>query len=154
MIPSVGCVDHYAEERGAVLVLTAILLPVLVGFAALALGGSVLYAGKQDVQRATDLGALSAAANAPTVSVDAGAVSTPFDLDGFVKSQPAGGGLFDDGTWATTGCEWSQTRQFTGGRSRVFNAFGTPGGCTQTWEWENPVLASLATCLADATDVN
>src|SRR4051794_39699868 len=117
MIPSVGCVDHYAEERGAVLVLTAILLPVLVGFAALALGGSVLYAGKQDVQRATDLGALSAAANAPTFPVDASAFPPPFALEGFVKSQPGGGGLFDDGPGPPPGCEWSQTRQFTGGRS-------------------------------------
>src|SRR3954469_1684759 len=120
MIPSVGCVDHYAEERGAVLVLTAILLPVLVGFAALALGGSVLYAAKQDVQRAADLGALAAAANAPTVSMNDGVVRMPFDLDGSLASDPNTAPLFDDASWYDYGCTWSKGQQFSGQRSRMF----------------------------------
>ena len=67
------------NERGTTLIMTALLLPVLVGFAALSLGATTAYVAKNDLQRAADLGATAAAAMAPTVAVSDAGVDTPLD---------------------------------------------------------------------------
>lgn len=55
------------SERGSVMVLTALLLPALVGFAGLGMGGSMVRAASDEAQRTADLAALAAAASIPTL---------------------------------------------------------------------------------------
>src|SRR5256885_4478331 len=61
--------DH---ERGAVMVLTALIMSVLAVFAGGTMAAVTLYGANQEGRRAADLDALAAAANLPTANL------TPF----------------------------------------------------------------------------
>lgn len=55
------------DEEGATMVTTALLLPVLFGFAALAVDGSILFLAKRQIQTIADSGALYGAHEAITI---------------------------------------------------------------------------------------
>lgn len=60
----------HTDERGATAVLVGVLLPVLLAFSALGVGTLALSGAKQELQRAADAGALSAAARLPVVDTN------------------------------------------------------------------------------------
>ncbi|MDQ1402931.1 MAG: hypothetical protein QOG03_1247, partial [Actinomycetota bacterium] len=55
------------DERGVTLILTAMVLPILVVFAALGIGGAVVRATADETQRAAELSALAAATSQPNL---------------------------------------------------------------------------------------
>jgi hypothetical protein len=137
-----------SDERGAVLIVTALLVPALVLCGALAFGVTTLWTGRQDVQRAADLGALAGAAALPT------AVSPTLPIDGSTYLQDLGSPL-DATDWRQRACEVVR-RQFLDGRSPVSNglrADDDPMHCTATFQWESPLLATLAACADDVAEL-
>lgn len=145
MSPKVVRADD--SERGAVLIITALLVPALVLCGALAFGVTALWTGRQDVQRATDLGALAAAANTPTVS-------TELPIAGLKLFQQLGAPL-DASDWRQRACEVTR-RQFVDGRSPVatgLRADTTTPSCTVQFQWESPLLATLGACVQDVAEL-
>jgi hypothetical protein len=55
------------SERGATLILTALILPVIVMFAGLGVGGAIVRSASDETQRTADLSALAAAESVPTL---------------------------------------------------------------------------------------
>jgi hypothetical protein len=55
------------NERGATLILTALMLPVIVLFAGLGMGGAVVRSASDETQRTADLSALAGAESVPTL---------------------------------------------------------------------------------------
>ena len=145
MLPSV--VRPGADERGAVLIVTALLVPALILCGALAFGVTTLWTGRQDVQRAADLGALAGAADLPT------AVTPALPIAGTTLLQDLGSPL-DASDWKQRACEVVR-RQFIDGRSPVASGFGDRSAmsCTTRFEWESPLLATLAACAADVAEL-
>lgn len=138
------------SEAGVTTIMAALLVPVVLGVGTLALGATTTYVAKQDARRAVDLGAVAAAANAPSASVSGSAVTSPFDVDG-VTTTLGLSSAFTRSDWAQTACEVTQ-RQLDGDRSRVLQSFRDADlepSCTTTWGWENPVTGALASCAAD-----
>src|SRR5437764_15357354 len=74
----------HRDERGSVLVTTAVLLVAVAALAGLALAGGAVYAADQEGRRASDVAALAGAAALPTIDVGTGpnplAVPTPAQL--------------------------------------------------------------------------
>jgi hypothetical protein len=131
-----------------VLIVTALLVPALVLCGALAFGVTTLWTGRPDVQRAGDLGALAGAAALPT------AVSPALPIDGSTYLQDLGAPL-DAADWRQRACEVVR-RQFLDGRSPVANglrADDDPMTCTATFQWESPLLATLAACTDDVAEL-
>src|SRR5688572_3504021 len=67
----------WRDEQGALLVLTAILVPAIVLLGALTFGITSLWTSHDDVQRGVDLGSTAAAAATPTAAVTPGAATLP-----------------------------------------------------------------------------
>lgn len=99
-------------ERGAVAVLMALWLPVLLGAAALGVGVLTLAGGERELQRAADAGALAAASQLPLVEV--GAASTVGDL------LPSGSTVQERACGVATA---------NLGEARLTSAFATTTGC-------------------------
>src|ERR671918_531680 len=55
------------KERGSALILTALVMPVLVLFAGLGIGGAVVRSSADETQRTANLTAAAAAAQVPTL---------------------------------------------------------------------------------------
>jgi hypothetical protein len=130
-----------------VLILTALLVPALVVCGALAFGVTALWTGRQDLQRAADLGALAAATDVPSVSGQ-------LPISGLKLFQ-----RFDDPLHAD---DWHDRAravvvdQFADGRSPVATAFQTTDGAPSAavaWAWVSPLLASLRACAADVAEL-
>ena len=126
------------NERGATLIVTALSVPVLIAFGAVAVGITSLWTSHHDVQRAADLAALSAAANSPTLSLD-------IPVSGSDWSCPVSGDA-DPSSWRERP-NAVVAQQLTDGRSIVSTAYGeaTPDVCAQ-WQYESPLLAMLGFC--------
>lgn len=136
------------DERGAVLIVTALLVPALVIFGALAFGVTTLWTGRQDVQNAVDLGALAAAANTPTVSPE-------LPINGQDLFQTLTPGL-DPLDWRQRACDVAY-RQFADGRSPVSNGLrdgDAAPACNVAYEWESKLLATLAACAQDVAELD
>jgi hypothetical protein len=129
-----------------VLVFTALTVPVVVIVGALALGLTTLWTSRQDVQRSADLGALAAAANAPTLSSE-------LPLSGLTLLQDLEMPL-DPLTWRERACAVAKA-QLVGGRAAISNVFsdGDVPSCQPTWKFESPLLAVLDGCLRDIDDL-
>lgn len=137
------------DESGAVLIITALLVPALILTGALAFGITTLWTGRQDVQRAADLGALAGAAALPT------AVSPELPINGTTLFQSLGGNPLDATDWRQRACEVTR-RQFLEGRSPVstgLRADSTAPSCTVRYQWESPLLATLAACVDDVAEL-
>lgn len=134
------------DESGAVLILTALLVPALIAVGALALGVTTLWTGHHDVQRAADLGALAAAANTPTASND-------LPLEGMARFHRLDE-LLDPTDWQQRPCA-VVGQQLTGGRSVVANAFSDDeaAACDAVWTPESQLLAALGACAADIAEL-
>ncbi|MEN3271953.1 MAG: hypothetical protein V7636_714 [Actinomycetota bacterium] len=136
-----------SNERGAVLIVTALLVPALVICGALAFGVTTLWTGRQDVQSAVDLGALAAAADTPTVSPE-------LPIDGQDLFQNLTPGL-DPTDWHQRACAVAY-KQFADGRSPVTNglrAGDAAPSCNVSYEWESQLLATLAGCAQDVAEL-
>ena len=135
------------NEQGAVLVITALLVPALIVAGALAFGVTTLFTGRQDAQRAVDLGALASATNLPTVSPE-------LPINGTDLFQTLTPGL-DPLDWKQRACAVAYD-QFADGRSPVANgmrADDTPPDCNVSYLWESPLLATLAACAQDVAEL-
>lgn len=135
------------DDRGAVLILTAMTIPVVVAFGAFALGLTTLWTSRQDVQRSTDLAALAAAANTPTASVD-------FPLFGTSAVCPPDLTDPDPSDWRERPF-YVVGNQLAGGRSAVSTAFsdGHPRVCAE-WSYESPLLGAIGACVANIAELD
>ena len=73
--------NHNSNERGAIFVLVAILIVVLIGFAALAIDISSLYQEKRTLQNGADAAALAVAKDCALTSCDPSIADTYADLN-------------------------------------------------------------------------
>src|SRR5439155_10643603 len=145
-------VGNARDERGAVLVLTAFLVPALIALGALSIGITSLWAEHDDVQRAVDLGALAGAADTPTLDAASMAATFPAAIGGIVSSTPVGSAL-DPTRWDERPCAVT-AQQLASGRSTMVNAFKTADGtCTKEWQFESPFLAAAYACSLNVLDV-
>lgn len=122
-------------ERGAISVLVAILLPVLLVASAMAMDVLAVSTAEREHQRAADAGALAAAAAVPLVNLSA---------------IPLAGGAWAPGdAGGARGCTVATTMAADGPSTRA-NGSG-PTGCTVTWEPDDPAL--LTTLLGSANSI-
>ena len=142
------------DERGAVLVMTALLIPALIAMGALSIGVTSLWAEHDDLQRSVDLGALAGAADTPTVDASAFAAMFPSAITG-VTTTLSLGGVLDGTSWQGRPCAVA-LQQLTGTNSTMVNAFKAPDSastCTAQWQFESPFLAAASACANNVLDV-
>jgi hypothetical protein len=152
----------WSDEQGALLVLTAILVPAIIALGALTFGVTSLWTSHEDVQRAVDLGSTVAAAATPTAAVTPGAATMPFPFDGTSVTRTLDENtpidptvIYNSGDWKRLPCDVA-LGEIASGRSAVTNAFKTADDarlCIADWQHEIPELAAIAACAGDLLDV-
>lgn len=128
-----GATPRATDERGAVTVIVAALLPVLLLVSAFGMDALAVSAGEREHQRAADLAALTAAAAIPLVSLSALPLDGgpwPVAADAGAQGCAVASGLLDDSP-ATRA--WRQA----------------PSACAVTFEPDDPALLTAVNAAAD-----
>lgn len=148
--------DH---ERGAVMVLTALIMSVLAIFAGGTMAAVTLYGANQEGRRAADLAALSAAASIPTLNLtacaDTDTICNPIHLPSPNQIPTPLGTVDLNGALPLPGADWTigsckvADLQFETGRSpinQVFKVNGNPQ-CTPQPQYTQPWMQMIADCI-------
>jgi hypothetical protein len=126
-MPTPRATPGATDERGAVTVIVAALLPVLLLVSAFGMDALAVSAGEREHQRAADLGALTAAAAIPLVNLSA---------------LPPGGGAWPAAADAATlGCTVARDLLDDSPATRAWRQ--APSGCVITFEPDDPDLLTL-----------
>jgi hypothetical protein len=153
--------DH---ERGAVMVLTALIMSVLAIFAGGTLAAVTLYGANQEGRRAADLTALAAAASIPTLNLtacaDTDTICNPLHLPNSNQINTNLGTVDLNGALPLPGADWTigsckvADLQFESGRSpinQVFKVNGNPQ-CTPQPQYSQPWMQMIADCIKNLSN--